>query len=96
MRVTVPDHVYAEVVGDETVLLELGSGRYYGLDPIGTRLWQLLVEMKSTEDVVAAASEEFDVAPAQLAKDIATLVSELAARKLVVVHAAPDSPTGNA
>ena len=93
MRVTVSEHVYTETVNDETVLLELESGQYYGLDAVGTRLWQLLTELGSTDAVEAAAAEEFDVTPADLRRDIANLVHELADRKLVVVHAAPDSAT---
>ena len=96
MRVTVPEHVYTETVNDETVLLELESGQYYGLDAVGTRLWQLLTELGSTEAVTAAAVAEFEVEPARLADDLAALVRELANRKLVVVHASTDSTAGPA
>jgi len=96
MRVTVAEHVYTETVEDETVLLELESGQYYGLDAVGSRLWQLLTELGSTDAVVAAAAEEFDATPAELRNDIANLVHELADRKLVVVHASADSPPARA
>ena len=96
MRVTVSEHVYTESVDDETVLLELESGQYYGLDSVGTRLWQLLSELGSTEAVTAAAVAEFEVEPGQLASDLAVLVRELADRKLVVVHASTDSTTAPA
>ena len=92
MRVSVPEHVYAETVQDETILLELQSGNYYGLDSVGTRLWQLLTELQATEAVAAAASEEFDVTPEEVAKDIENLVQELADRGLLVVHASTTSP----
>ena len=87
MRVSASDHVYAETIDDETVLLELESGEYYGLDAVGTRLWQLLSELGSTEAVAAAALEEFDVAPTELANDLTRLVHELVQRRLLVVHA---------
>lgn len=96
MRVVVSEHVYTETINDETVLLELESGRYYGLDAVGTRLWQLLNELGSIEAVTQSAVAEFEVEPAQLARDLAVLVRELAARKLVTVHAPTDSTAGQA
>ena len=43
----VPPQVLARVVGEETVLLHLDSGTYFGLDPVGTRAWQLIQAGKS-------------------------------------------------
>ena len=40
-RVLVSSQVVAREVGNETVLLDLESGTYYGLDPIGARMWNL-------------------------------------------------------
>jgi hypothetical protein len=34
----------ARTVGDETVILDLANGTYYGLDPVGARMWQLMSE----------------------------------------------------
>lgn len=91
MRVTIPDEVYAEQIEDETVLLELRTGRYFGLDPVASRLWQLLVDFGSTEAVAKAALEEYDVSFEQLRQDIDALVEQLVERKLLLVedHAAP-------
>jgi len=91
MRVTIGDQVFAEQVDNETVLLELDSGRYFGLDPVGSRLWQLLVELGSTEAVAQAAHREYDISLEQLTQDIDALVGALAEHKLVVVeaHATP-------
>jgi len=38
-RVTVPPHVIARRVGEDTVILDLASGTYFGLDPVGARIW---------------------------------------------------------
>lgn len=42
--IRVPPHVLARTVGDETVILDLASGSYFGLDPVGARVWQLLAD----------------------------------------------------
>lgn len=85
-RVTVAeDTVFRELDG-EAVILQLESGMYYGLDPVGTRLWQLIDQHGQLQPVYDAALREFDVEPAQLRSDLLALVSELAGKQLVVVR----------
>jgi hypothetical protein len=43
-KVSIPTQVMARTVGDETVILDLANGTYYGLDPVGARMWQLMSE----------------------------------------------------
>ena len=84
MRVTVGQEVFSETVHDETVLLELRSGQYYGLDSISSRFWQLLSELESTEAVVDAALKEYAVEREKLTRDIEEFVRALEERGLVV------------
>jgi hypothetical protein len=76
--------VFRELDG-EAVLLQLDEGMYYGLDPVGTRLWQLMLEHGSLQRVFDAAIEEFEVTPANLRRDLSALVSDLVSRKLLVL-----------
>lgn len=85
MRITVGSQVFSESVDDETVLIELGSGKYYGLDRTGSRLWQLLSELRSTDAVIDTALQEYDVERQVLARDVHELVRNLAARRLVTI-----------
>ena len=80
----IPEHVMSRQVGDETVILDLGSGTYFGLDPVGARIWQMLTEGQRLTDVVTALTREFDVAPDQVRDDVDALVNELVTRGLVV------------
>ena len=73
----VPEHTLAEQVGDEMVLLNLDSGKYYGLDEVGARMWSLLAGLGAMEPVYLALIEEYEVAPGQLRHDLATLVNDL-------------------
>lgn len=83
---TIPEHVMSRQVGDETVILDLGSGIYFGLDPIGARVWQLLGDGASLNQIVSTLLAEYDVAPEQLRQDMQTLVDDLVARGLVLVQ----------
>jgi SpoVK/Ycf46/Vps4 family AAA+-type ATPase len=50
-KVSIPTQVMARTVGDETIILDLASGTYYGLDPVGARMWQLMSEGNSLNSV---------------------------------------------
>ncbi len=71
-----PDVLFRELAG-EAVLLDLKSQRYFGLDPVGTRIWQLLDERGRTEGVLQAMLDEFEVEEADLRRDIADFLREL-------------------
>lgn len=48
-------------VGEETVILHLKSGTYYGLDPVGTRIWALLKAGLPPSEICARIAEEYDI-----------------------------------
>lgn len=79
-RVEISDKIVGEVLDGEAVLLDLGSGKYFSLNPTATRMWQLLGERGDLEEVLDALRQEFDVEGATLAEDLDGLVAELIAK----------------
>ncbi len=75
--------IVARQVGEETVIRHLESGTHYGLDPVGARIWQLLVEGKSLAEVCGVMVEEYDVEAEQIEKDLMDLAGELEEKGLV-------------
>lgn len=69
-QITVPDAVLHQQLGEETVILHLGTERYYGLDEVGSRAWQLLRQHRTVDPVVAALLDEYDVDEATLRRDL--------------------------
>ena len=78
------DTVFRELAG-EAILLQLEAGMYFGLDPVGTRLWQLMATRGNLRDVYETAREEFDVDPATLERDLLALATQLADKKLIAL-----------
>jgi hypothetical protein len=78
------DGVMFNRVGDEVVILDLDSGTYYGLDPVGSRLWELISGGASIDDALAAMEREYDVERSVLDRDVNALVVELRERELLV------------
>ena len=78
-----PDVLF-QTVADEAVLLNLNDNRYYGLDDIGTRIWQLLMEHGAVEVVVEQMLQEYEVDEATLRRDLAALLTEMERRGLLI------------
>ncbi|MEZ5577320.1 MAG: PqqD family protein [Candidatus Competibacteraceae bacterium] len=83
-RLQIPEQVVTRQVGDETVLLNLESGTYFGLDPVGSRFLELLEAEGTLAAVLAKMLEEFDVTEAQLEADLLRLADEMLASGLLV------------
>ena len=82
-KIAVSTDVVAREVGEETMLLNLASGTYFGLDPVGGRFWQLLEEGKSATEARDALLQQYDVAPEELDRELEKLLADLAAHGLV-------------
>ena len=80
------DDVLFQEVGGEAVLLSLASESYFGLDPVGTRIWQLLGEDPSLQRTLELLQDEYDVDRPRLQADLLTLVEALAEAGLVRVE----------
>ena len=80
----VSDGVVFRELDGEAVLLNLDSGMYFGLDRVGTRIWQLLDAHHRLDKVIEELLEEYDVARETLEADVARLLGALLEKGLVV------------
>src|ERR1700757_4748617 len=76
-RVVVPAHVLVRHLDGESVLLNLETEVYFGLDAIGTRMWELMTSAPNIETAYAELSEEFEVEPELLRNNLADLLGQL-------------------
>jgi hypothetical protein len=77
-----PDVAWRRVEG-EAVLVDLKTSRIYTLNPTGTRLWELLGEGHNSADIEATLLGEFDVAAADLHREVDRLLGELTEAGLI-------------
>lgn len=92
-KMHVSDDVLIQELDGEAVLLHLQTGKYFGLDTIAYRMWQLLVSSASADDAYAALAREYDVEPQILRNDLDRLLGQLVEQRLLEVAAKPDSPS---
>jgi hypothetical protein len=84
--VRIPDDVVFRELAGEAVILNLDSSTYFGLDPTGTRIWQLCEIHGSLRGVWEAMQEEFDASSDVLRSDLLAFIDELSAKGLVQVR----------
>jgi len=94
MKIQVSGDVVTRNLAGEAVLLDLASGTYFGLDEVGTRIWQLLGEHGSDEPVVAALLDEYDIDEARIRADLDRWVGELHGKGLVQIDEPQASEAG--
>ena len=75
------DAVFRELEG-ESVLLNLETGMYFGLDPVGTRAWQLAAAEGSLRALRDRLVEEYDADPAVIERDLLALADALVSKGL--------------
>jgi len=79
-----PDLPY-RVVDDEVVMLDLDQGKYFGLDSVGSRIWELAEQPVSVGDLCTRLLEEFDVSAEQCLEDVLGFLEQMVEHELVEV-----------
>ena len=87
-RATVPSNVLIRFLDQESVLLNLTTERYFGLDSVGTRMFQLVTTSPSIEDAFAQLTEEFEVNPQILRSNLSDLLRHLVENGLIAAEPA--------
>src|SRR5262245_38595723 len=82
-RLRPADDVVFRTVGDEVVILSIGSGLFFGLTPPGPRIWELIDQGKTLDEILAVLVAEYDAGEDAMKADLRQLVTELAHRGLV-------------
>ena len=89
-RISIPENVYTQEVGEETILLDTQGGRYFSLDPVGTRMWQLLRKHEALRPVSEILLTEYDVTPERLESDLLALVTKMVEKGLASIQTASE------
>jgi len=87
-RVVVPQHVLVRFMDRESVLLNLETERYFGLDETGTRMWQVATSAPSIEAALQQLMEEYDAEPEMLQSNLTELLGRLMENGLLSLNPA--------
>lgn len=83
--VVTKDQVSCDLAG-EAAILNIKSGVYYGLDPVGARIWNLMQEPRKVAEIQSEITNEYEVEPERCARDLVGLLDKLLAEGLIEVR----------
>jgi len=84
--VAVSPRQISSAMGAEQAILQLDAGKYFGLNPVGARVWQLLVQPRQVSEVLATLLAEYEVPADRCRADLLVLLRQLAAAGLIEVR----------
>jgi hypothetical protein len=84
--------VAAKVIDGEAILINLSTGLYYSMGKVGGRVWSLIEQNRNCRDIASAISAEYEITAAAAANDVAELVAQLAAEKLIDAGPQDEAP----
>ena len=79
------EQVLFRQLDQEAVLLDLASGMYFGLNDVGARTWQLIIEHGSLSRVLDVLAAEYNTEREEIERDLLALATQLVARKLAAI-----------
>ena len=85
-KVIFAETVFAQEVDGEMVLLDMESENYFGLDEVGTSIWQEIQEKETLKEVLDALLEQYDVEAEMLENDLSDFIGKLVKSGLVKVE----------
>ena len=83
--VAAKDQVSSDL-GGEVAILDLKAGVYYGLDAVGARIWSLIQEPRTVNEIREILLEEYEVEPERCERDLLVLLQRLATEGLIEVE----------
>lgn len=83
---SIQEDIVSRTVQGEEVLVDLVSGTYYGLNEVGTFIWQEIKKNKSSNEIAIALCEAYDIGLDEAEKDIIKLFNDLNKKGVVKIH----------
>ena len=82
-KVIVSDDVLFQILGGETVLLNMETEQYFGLNEIGSKIWELISKEKKISEVLTELLNEYEVDHETLKNDLSSILLKMEAKKLI-------------
>ncbi len=73
-------------LGGEAVVLDPNSGRYYGLNELGARIFDLARKPRAVGHIKEVLLQEYDVAESKLKDDLLAFLHDMEQRRLIEVR----------
>ena len=79
------DNQVSTTIEEDEVILNLDSGMYYGTNPVGARIWQLVQEPITVQSIIETVATEYAITRSQCEDDIRAFVESLAEEDIIEI-----------
>lgn len=76
--------IFSEMDG-ETVMMSIENGEYYGIDPVGSRIWELIETPVKVSGLCEILGAEYKVTPEQCSKDVMSFLNDMLEKGIVKI-----------
>jgi ABC-type hemin transport system substrate-binding protein len=83
-QLSIPPQVISRLVDDETQLLDLESGTYFGLDGVGRRIWESVGNGLTLGETASVIESEYEVNIARAQSDVIEFALALVKKGLLI------------
>ena len=88
LKIKQSEEILFQDIEDELIILNISDENYLGLDQVGTRMWNVLLNSNTTKQAYDQLLEEYDVEPTTLKKDLNNFINNLIENNLVKLTSA--------
>ncbi|MFK5976276.1 MAG: PqqD family protein [Sulfurovum sp.] len=86
LKIKIAKRVFAECVDDEMVILDTITQNYFGLDSMGSVMWQTIEQKRVLKDILAKLLDEYEVEPDRLQTDLFIFIERLVESQLLEIE----------
>ncbi len=80
------DEMLSNKMDNELILLSLQNDRYFGLNEVGTRIWELLEKPVTLDELTEKLAGEYHIAPETCRKELASFIADMTEKKLITIE----------
>ena len=80
-----PDMIFSRI-DDEVVMMSVESGEYYGLNPVASRIWELLEKPHTLANLIDILTNEFDIDEQACRRDVETFLKQMTEKNLIIMN----------
>ena len=83
--------IISSKMDDEVVMMSVEKGNYYGLNRVGSEIWEKLTEPLTVSLLCDKLLQEFDVEKEQCEREVITYLEKLVSEGLILVSDKPEN-----
>lgn len=83
-----PDMVFSRI-DDEVVMMSIETGEYYGLNPVASRIWELLEKPHTFDRLLGLLMQEFNVGESACREDVQIFLEQMIQKRLIISNSNP-------